>query len=415
MDKIINEISNLKVFGLKEYNNLISKYGIIDVNLSFNKLLEISKEKQGLLNFYNVAYISIDILNENKKKNIYNFLSNKYGQDNVDKFISEYELLNLSFLNDDSMSNLLNAALEFEEEKENFDASDNINGNLDHNLLYKSDDSIEIYLKEIGNIPLLSSEEEKRLAIATKNGNEEARRILIESNLRLCVSIAKHFMGRGVSFLDLIQDGNIGIMKAVEKFDPYKGYKFSTYATWWIRQSITRAISDTSNIIRIPVHINEVIGKVKRAERSIIVNTGKEPTDEELADYLNIDVSKVSTARIVQSKSNLVSLENPIKTDGDSDESVIGDFISSTDDNPEELAYKGALADTVKEVCSTLTPREQKVLEMRFGFADGKIYTLEEVGDMFGVTRERIRQIENKAIRKLKAPTRRKKLESFIK
>ena len=313
------------------------------------------------------------------------------------------------------MSNLLNAALEFEEEKENFDASDNINDNLNHNLLYKSDDSIEIYLKEIGNIPLLSSEEEKRLAIATKNGNEEARRILIESNLRLCVSIAKHFMGRGVSFLDLIQDGNIGIMKAVEKFDPYKGYKFSTYATWWIRQSITRAISDTSNIIRIPVHINEVIGKVKRAERSIIVNTGKEPTDEELADYLNIDVSKVSTARIVQSKSNLVSLENPIKTDGDSDESVIGDFISSTDDNPEELAYKGALADTVKEVCSTLTPREQKVLEMRFGFADGKIYTLEEVGDMFGVTRERIRQIENKAIRTLKAPTRRKKLESFIK
>ena len=415
MNKIINEISNLKVFGLKEYNNLISKYGIIDVNLSFNKLLEISKEKQGLLNFYNVAYISIDILNENKKKNIYNFLSNKYGQDNVDKFISEYELLNLSFLNDDSMSNLLNAALEFEEEKENFDASDNINDNLNHNLLYKSDDSIEIYLKEIGNIPLLSSEEEKRLAIATKNGNEEARRILIESNLRLCVSIAKHFMGRGVSFLDLIQDGNIGIMKAVEKFDPYKGYKFSTYATWWIRQSITRAISDTSNIIRIPVHINEVIGKVKRAERSIIVNTGKEPTDEELADYLNIDVSKVSTARIVQSKSNLVSLENPIKTDGDSDESVIGDFISSTDDNPEELAYKGALADTVKEVCSTLTPREQKVLEMRFGFADGKIYTLEEVGDMFGVTRERIRPIENKAIRTLKAPTRRKKLESFIK
>ena len=353
-----------------------------------NDLVKEGKD-QGYLTYEQIAKKTIDLdLDSNALDELYNVLT----------------------------ENHIEVRAEDEDEGSSIDIKDDITDNIpDESKDMSVNDNVRMYLKEIGKISLLSLEEEQELSKRVAEGDEKAKNILAESNLRLVVSIAKRYVGRGLLFLDLIQEGNIGLMKAVEKFDYGKGYKFSTYATWWIRQSITRAISDTSNIIRIPVHINEVIGKVKRAERSIIVNTGKEPTDEELADYLNIDVSKVSTARIVQSKSNLVSLENPIKTDGDSDESVIGDFISSTDDNPEELAYKGALADTVKEVCSTLTPREQKVLEMRFGFADGKIYTLEEVGDMFGVTRERIRQIENKAIRKLKAPTRRKKLESFIK
>lgn len=416
MDKIINEISNIKVLNLKEYNNLISRYGINDVNLAFKQILNLSTKKQELLKLYSIAFIVIDITSQNKVNNIYGFLCNKYGQDVVDKFISEYEISILSFIDDDKINELLNAAIDFEETRENLNNEEKSNDeNIDNNNFYTDSDSVKVYLKEIGSLPLLKAEEEKAIAIATKKGDEKARKKLIESNLRLVVSIAKHFANRGLSLLDLIQEGNLGLMKAVEKFDPYKGFKFSTYATWWIRQAITRALVDHANTIRIPVHAHELIEKINRTKKILIMTNSGEPSDEEVAKYLNIDVAKIEEAKLIMEKTNLISLETPIKSDGDREHSVIGDFIPSTDDDPEEIAYKMALEETIKEVLATLNPREQKVLELRFGLNGNKIFTLDEIGQMLDVTRERIRQIENKAIRKMKVPTRRKNLDPFIK
>lgn len=416
MDKIINEISNIKVLNLKEYNNLISRYGINDVNLAFKQILNLSTKKQELLKLYSIAFIVIDITSQNKRNNIYGFLCNKYGQDVVDKFISEYEISILSFIDDDKINELLNAAIDFEETRENLNNEEKSNDeSIDNNNFYTDSDSVKVYLREIGSLPLLKAEEEKAIAIAAKKGDEKARKKLIESNLRLVVSIAKHFVYHGLSLLDLIQEGNLGLMKAVEKFDPYKGFKFSTYATWWIRQAITRALADNANTIRIPVHVHELIVKINRTKKILTMTNSGEPSDEEVAKYLNIDVAKIEEAKLIMEKTNLISLETPIKSDGDREDSVIGDFIPSTDDDPEEIAYKMALEETIKEVLATLTPREQKVLELRFGLNDNKIFTLDEVGQMLGVTRERIRQIENKAIRKIKVPVRRKKLDPFIK
>lgn len=416
MDKIINEISNIKVLNLKEYNNLISRYGINDVNLAFKQILNLSTKKQELLKLYSIAFIVIDITSQNKRNNIYGFLCNKYGQDVVDKFISEYEISILSFIDDDKINELLNAAIDFEETRENLNNEEKSNDeNIDNNNFYTDSDSVKVYLREIGSLPLLKAEEEKAIAIAAKKGDEKARKKLIESNLRLVVSIAKHFVYHGLSLLDLIQEGNLGLMKAVEKFDPYKGFKFSTYATWWIRQAITRALADHANTIRIHVHAHELIGKINRTKKILTMTNSGEPSDEEVAKYLNIDVAKIEEAKLIMEKTNLISLDTPIKSDGDRDDSVIGDFIPSTDDDPEEIAYKMALEETIKEVLATLTPREQKVLELRFGLNDNKIFTLDEIGQMLGVTRERIRQIENKAIRKIKVPVRRKKLDPFIK
>lgn len=416
MDKIINEISNIKVLNLKEYNNLISRYGINDVNLAFKQILNLSTKKQELLKLYSIAFIVIDITSQNKRNNIYGFLCNKYGQDVVDKFISEYEISILSFIDDDKINELLNAAIDFEETRENLNNEEKSNDeNIDNNNFYTDSDSVKVYLREIGSLPLLKAEEEKAIAIAAKKGDEKARKKLIESNLRLVVSIAKHFVYHGLSLLDLIQEGNLGLMKAVEKFDPYKGFKFSTYATWWIRQAITRALADHANTIRISVHAHELIGKINRTKKILTMTNSGEPSDEEVAKYLNIDVAKIEEAKLIMEKTNLISLDTPIKSDGDRDDSVIGDFIPSTDDDPEEIAYKMALEETIKEVLATLTPREQKVLELRFGLNDNKIFTLDEIGQMLGVTRERIRQIENKAIRKIKVPVRRKKLDPFIK
>lgn len=416
MDKIINEISNIKVLNLKEYNNLISRYGINDVNLAFKQILNLSTKKQELLKLYSIAFIVIDITSQNKRNNIYGFLCNKYGQDVVDKFISEYEISILSFIDDDKINELLNAAIDFEETRENLNNEEKSNDeNIDNNNFYTDSDSVNVYLREIGSLPLLKAEEEKAIAIAAKKGDEKARKKLIESNLRLVVSIAKHFVYHGLSLLDLIQEGNLGLMKAVEKFDPYKGFKFSTYATFWIRQAITRALSDHANTIRIPVHVHELIVKINRTKKILTMTNSGEPSDEEVAKYLNIDVAKIEEAKLITEKTNLISLDTPIKSDGDREDSVIGNFIPSTDDDPEEIAYKMALEETIKEVLATLNPREQKVLELRFGLNDNKIFTLDEIGQMLSVTRERIRQIENKAIRKIKVPIRRKKLDPFIK
>ncbi|MCL2568754.1 MAG: RNA polymerase sigma factor RpoD [Oscillospiraceae bacterium] len=275
---------------------------------------------------------------------------------------------------------------------------------------FSTDDPVRMYLKEIGKVALLSPEEEIELATRMAEGDEEARRRMAEANLRLVVSIAKRYVGRGMMFLDLIQEGNLGLIKAVEKFDYTKGYKFSTYATWWIRQAITRAIADQARTIRIPVHMVETINKVIRVSRQLLQELGHDPSPEEIADEMGIPVEKVRD--ILKIAQEPVSLETPI---GEEEDSHLGDFIPDEDaSEPSEAASFTLLKEQLMTVLSTLTPREAKVLRLRFGIEDGRTRTLEEVGKEFNVTRERIRQIEAKALRKLRHPSRSKKLRDFL-
>ena len=284
---------------------------------------------------------------------------------------------------------------------------------LDDNALTKDltiNDPVRMYLKEIGQIKLLTLEEEGELADRITAGDESAKNILAESNLRLVVSIAKRYVGRGMLFLDLIQEGNIGLMKAVEKFDVTKGYKFSTYATWWIRQAITRAIADQARTIRVPVHMVETINKLARVQRQLTLELNREPSEEELAKKMGTSVEKVR--EIYKISQDPVSLETPI---GEEDDSHLGDFIKDERNlSPEEFATNEMLKDEISDVLETLTEREEKVIRLRFGLEDGKPRTLEEVGQMFGVTRERIRQIEAKALRKLRHPSRSRKLRDYM-
>ena len=272
------------------------------------------------------------------------------------------------------------------------------------------DDPVRMYLKEIGKVPLLTAEEEIELAKRIEEGDEEARRKLSEANLRLVVSIAKRYVGRGMLFLDLIQEGNLGLIKAVEKFDYRKGYKFSTYATWWIRQAITRAIADQARTIRIPVHMVETINKLIRVSRQLLQEYGREPTPEEIAEEMDIPEDKVR--EIIKIAQEPVSLETPI---GEEEDSHLGDFIPDDDaPAPADAAAFTLLKEQLMSVLSTLTPREEKVLKLRFGLEDGRARTLEEVGKYFNVTRERIRQIEAKALRKLRHPSRSRKLKDSL-
>ena len=275
---------------------------------------------------------------------------------------------------------------------------------------FSTDDPVRMYLKEIGKVPLLTAEEEVALAIRMAEGDEEAKRRMAEANLRLVVSIAKRYVGRGMLFLDLIQEGNLGLIKAVEKFDYTKGYKFSTYATWWIRQAITRAIADQARTIRIPVHMVETINKVIRVSRQLLQELGHDPSAEEIAEEMNLPVEKIRD--ILKIAQEPVSLETPI---GEEEDSHLGDFIEDEGaSEPSEAASFTLLKEQLMTVLDTLTPREKKVLELRFGILDGRTRTLEEVGKEFNVTRERIRQIEAKALRKLRHPSRSKKLRDFL-
>lgn len=272
------------------------------------------------------------------------------------------------------------------------------------------DDPVRMYLKEIGKVPLLTADEEKELAQAIEEGDEEAKDHLVEANLRLVVSIAKRYTGRGMSFLDLIQEGNLGLLKAVEKFDYTKGFKFSTYATWWIRQAITRAIADQARTIRIPVHMVETINKLIRTQRNLVQELGRDPEIEEIAAEMGISEDKVR--EIMKISQEPVSLEKPI---GEEEDSHLGDFIPDDDaPSPADQAAYTLLKEQLMEVLATLTPREEEVLRLRFGLKDGRTRTLEEVGRQFNVTRERIRQIEAKALRKLRQPNRSKKIKDFL-
>ena len=308
--------------------------------------------------------------------------------------------------------------LDLEEDKEEEDDEDLVKDSEKEDLLedvnamasINVDDPVKMYLKEIGKIPLLTGEEEKELAMRMEKGDMRAKKRLAETNLRLVVSIAKRYVGRGMQFLDLIQEGNMGLMKAVDKFDYTRGFKFSTYATWWIRQAITRAIADQARTIRIPVHMVETINKLVRVQRQLIQELGRDPTNEEIAEEMGIDVEKVRDVRKIAQEP--VSLETPI---GEEEDSHLGDFIQ--DENapvPADAATFTMLREQLDEVLGTLTEREQKVLILRFGLEDGRGRTLEEVGKEFNVTRERIRQIEAKALRKLRHPSRSRKLKDYL-
>ena len=273
-----------------------------------------------------------------------------------------------------------------------------------------TEDPVRMYLKDIGNVPLLSGEEEVELAKRVEQGDEEAKKKLTEANLRLVVSIAKKYVGRGMPFLDLIQEGNMGLMKAVDKFDYTKGYKFSTYATWWIRQAITRGIADTGRTIRVPVHMVETINKTLRMTRTLLQELGREPTPEEVAARLNVPVARVR--EVLKISRDPVSLDTPI---GEEDDSHLGDFIEDdTALSPSDSAAFSMLREELKSALESLTDRERQVIELRFGLLDGRARTLEEVGKEFNVTRERIRQIEAKALRKLRHPSRSKRLKDFL-
>ena len=324
--------------------------------------------------------------------------------DQIDKVFDAFEELGVDLLQDD-----------MEEEPDIEDLKEVEDLKLDEitDTSYEGinvDDPVRMYLREIGRIPLLTYEEELDLAKKVLEGDEEAKQKLAESNLRLVVSIAKKYVGRGMLFLDLIQEGNMGLIKAVEKFDYTKGFKFSTYATWWIRQAITRAIADQARTIRIPVHMVETINKLIRTSRHLLQQLGREPTPEEIAAEMEIPVEKV--IEIQKIAQDPVSLETPI---GEEDDSHLGDFIQDDDSPaPQDSAAYTMLREQLEEVMNTLTPREAKVLKLRFGLEDGKSRTLEEVGREFQVTRERIRQIEAKALRKLRHPSRSKKLRDYM-
>ncbi|MDI6602288.1 MAG: RNA polymerase sigma factor RpoD [Thermoanaerobacteraceae bacterium] len=344
---------------------------------------------------------------------INDFLSHvDLNSDQIDKIYDSLESLGIDIVNNEIE---LNLPADFDDVSlEDISRLDEISPEEELDLSIPEgisiDDPVRMYLKEIGKIPLLTPEEEIELAKRIEKGDEEAKKKLAEANLRLVVSIAKRYVGRGMLFLDLIQEGNLGLIKAVEKFDYRKGYKFSTYATWWIRQAITRAIADQARTIRIPVHMVETINRLIRVSRQLLQQLGREPSPDEIAREMGISEDKVR--EIMKIAQEPVSLETPI---GEEEDSHLGDFIPDDDaPAPADAATFMMLKEQLKEVLDTLTPREEKVLRLRFGLDDGRARTLEEVGKEFNVTRERIRQIEAKALRKLRHPSRSKKLKDFL-
>ena len=393
-EKLDNLYASLKEEGIEiideETSGDITKEIPKDVTLSFeevlNDLIKTGKN-DGFLTYETIAKKTTNLeMNSNNLDELYNALN----ENNIEIRSEDENDVDASLLTEDPEFNIEHLA------NESKDMSVN--------------DNVRMYLKEIGKISLLSLDEEQELSKKIASGDEESKKILAESNLRLVVSIAKRYVGRGLLFLDLIQEGNIGLMKAVDKFDYDKGYKFSTYATWWIRQAITRALADQARTIRVPVHMVETINKLARVERQMALDLNREPTDKELAKKMGLSIDKIVEIRRISQ--DPVSLETPI---GEEDDSHLGDFLADERTmGPEEYTDYTMLKEELKSVLETLTKREEEVLELRFGLYDGTCHTLEEVGKKFGVTRERIRQIEAKALRKLRHPSRAKKLKDFL-
>ena len=374
----------------KENTNVDEQQKMLTI---MNELVELGKKKENVLELSEIEKVFADQgmeLDDDKTEKIFEYLENK----GIVAMVPE------SDTEDDIILDVEDEPTEEELENIEMAVPDGVS----------IEDPVRMYLKEIGKVPLLTAEEEKELAMKMEAGDMEAKKRLAEANLRLVVSIAKRYVGRGMLFLDLIQEGNLGLIKAVEKFDYRKGYKFSTYATWWIRQAITRAIADQARTIRIPVHMVETINKLIRVQRQLLQELGREPYPEEIAEKMGLPVERVREIQKISQEP--VSLETPI---GEEEDSHLGDFIQ--DDNvpvPAEAAAFTLLKEQLVEVLGTLTEREQKVLCLRFGLEDGRARTLEEVGKEFDVTRERIRQIEAKALRKLRHPSRSRKLKEYL-
>ena len=374
----------------KENTNVDEQQKMLTI---MNELVELDKKKENVLELSEIEKVFADQgmeLDDDKTEKIFEYLENK----GIVAMVPE------SDTEDDIILDVEDEPTEEELENIEMAVPDGVS----------IEDPVRMYLKEIGKVPLLTAEEEKELAMKMEAGDMEAKKRLAEANLRLVVSIAKRYVGRGMLFLDLIQEGNLGLIKAVEKFDYRKGYKFSTYATWWIRQAITRAIADQARTIRIPVHMVETINKLIRVQRQLLQELGREPYPEEIAEKMGLPVERVREIQKISQEP--VSLETPI---GEEEDSHLGDFIQ--DDNvpvPAEAAAFTLLKEQLVEVLGTLTEREQKVLCLRFGLEDGRARTLEEVGKEFDVTRERIRQIEAKALRKLRHPSRSRKLKDYL-
>ena len=374
----------------KENTNVDEQQKMLTI---MNELVELGKKKENVLELSEIEKVFADQgmeLDDDKTEKIFEYLENK----GIVAMVPE------SDTEDDIILDVEDEPTEEELENIEMAVPDGVS----------IEDPVRMYLKEIGKVPLLTAEEEKELAMKMEAGDMEAKKRLAEANLRLVVSIAKRYVGRGMLFLDLIQEGNLGLIKAVEKFDYRKGYKFSTYATWWIRQAITRAIADQARTIRIPVHMVETINKLIRVSRQLLQELGREPQPEEIAEEMNMSVERVR--EILKISQEPVSLETPI---GEEEDSHLGDFIPDDDAlAPADAASMSLLKEQLADVLKTLTPREAKVLSLRFGLDDGNPKTLEEVGKVFNVTRERIRQIEAKALRKLRHPSRSKKLKDFL-